>query len=123
MTTRLTTAQALVRFLSQQYTERDGVERRLFAGAFGIFGHGNVAGVGQALLQARVQTEDGAEGDDVLGDGADVRAEVDDADRFAQSDETGDELRTYITRAAGDENDLIADFHENDSQRMKQPQP
>ncbi len=47
----LTTAQALVRFLAQQYTERDGMERRLFAGAFGIFGHGNVAGIGQALQQ------------------------------------------------------------------------
>ena len=50
-TVRLTTAQALVRFLANQYVERDGVEQRLFAGAFGIFGHGNVAGVGQALLQ------------------------------------------------------------------------
>ncbi len=44
-------AQALVRFLANQYTERDGVEQRLFAGCFGIFGHGNVAGVGQALQQ------------------------------------------------------------------------
>ncbi len=51
MTTRLTVAQALVRFLSQQYTERDGVQRRLFAGCFGIFGHGNLAGMGQALRQ------------------------------------------------------------------------
>ena len=50
-TIRLTTAQALVRFLSEQYVERDGVERRFFAGVFGIFGHGNVAGVGQALHQ------------------------------------------------------------------------
>ncbi|HEX2183252.1 MAG TPA: 3D-(3,5/4)-trihydroxycyclohexane-1,2-dione acylhydrolase (decyclizing), partial [Rubrobacteraceae bacterium] len=50
-TVRLTTAQALVRFLASQYVERDGVERRLFAGCFGIFGHGNVAGVGQALQQ------------------------------------------------------------------------
>ena len=50
-TIRLTTAQALVRFLANQYVERDGVEQRLFAGAFGIFGHGNVAGVGQALHQ------------------------------------------------------------------------
>ncbi|MBA2691460.1 MAG: 3D-(3,5/4)-trihydroxycyclohexane-1,2-dione acylhydrolase (decyclizing), partial [Rubrobacter sp.] len=48
-TARLTTAQALVRFLANQYTERDGVEQRFFAGCFGIFGHGNVAGVGQAL--------------------------------------------------------------------------
>jgi 3D-(3,5/4)-trihydroxycyclohexane-1,2-dione acylhydrolase (decyclizing) len=44
-------AQALVRFLARQYVERDGVEERFFAGCFGIFGHGNVAGVGQALQQ------------------------------------------------------------------------
>jgi len=48
-TVRLMMAQALVRFLTEQYVERDGIERRLFAGCFGIFGHGNVAGVGQAL--------------------------------------------------------------------------
>ena len=48
---RLTVAQALIRFLANQHTERDGVEQRLIAGCFGIFGHGNVAGVGQALLQ------------------------------------------------------------------------
>ena len=47
-------AQALVRFLTEQYVERDGIERRLFAGCFGIFGHGNVAGVGQALQQYSV---------------------------------------------------------------------
>ena len=50
-TIRLTTAQALVRFLANQYVERDGVEHRFFAGCFGIFGHGNVAGLGQALQQ------------------------------------------------------------------------
>ena len=49
---RLTVAQALVRFLANQHTERDGHRQRLVAGCFGIFGHGNVAGVGQALLQA-----------------------------------------------------------------------
>jgi 3D-(3,5/4)-trihydroxycyclohexane-1,2-dione acylhydrolase (decyclizing) len=48
---RLTVAQALIRFLSVQYSERDGVEQRLVGGCFGIFGHGNVAGVGQALLE------------------------------------------------------------------------
>ena len=48
-TIRLTTAQALVRFLSNQYIERDGIERRMFGGMFGIFGHGNVSGIGQAL--------------------------------------------------------------------------
>jgi 3D-(3,5/4)-trihydroxycyclohexane-1,2-dione acylhydrolase (decyclizing) len=50
--TRLTVAQALVRFLANQHTERDGVRQRLFAGCFGIFGHGNLAGMGQALLEA-----------------------------------------------------------------------
>jgi 3D-(3,5/4)-trihydroxycyclohexane-1,2-dione acylhydrolase (decyclizing) len=53
-TIRLTVAQAIVEFLSVQYSERDGVEQRLFAGCFGIFGHGNVAGIGQALLQAEI---------------------------------------------------------------------
>ena len=48
---RLTVAQAIVRFLAAQHTERDGEQRRLIAGCFGIFGHGNVAGIGQALLQ------------------------------------------------------------------------
>ncbi|MFJ2016215.1 thiamine pyrophosphate-dependent enzyme [Streptomyces nodosus] len=48
-TARLTVAQALVRFLAAQYTERDGVRRRLIAATWGVFGHGNVAGVGQAL--------------------------------------------------------------------------
>jgi 3D-(3,5/4)-trihydroxycyclohexane-1,2-dione acylhydrolase (decyclizing) len=48
---RLTTAQALVRFLAAQQVERDGERRRFFAGCFGIFGHGNVAGIGQALYE------------------------------------------------------------------------
>jgi 3D-(3,5/4)-trihydroxycyclohexane-1,2-dione acylhydrolase (decyclizing) len=48
---RLTAAQALVRFLSAQRVERDGVEQRFFAGCFGIFGHGNVAGIGEALYE------------------------------------------------------------------------
>ena len=50
---RLTVAQAVVRFLANQWTERDGVEQRTIAGCLGIFGHGNVAGIGQALLQAQ----------------------------------------------------------------------
>ncbi len=49
--TRLTMAQALVRFLSVQFSERDGRRQAFFAGMFGIFGHGNVAGIGQALDQ------------------------------------------------------------------------
>ncbi|MWA07643.1 3D-(3,5/4)-trihydroxycyclohexane-1,2-dione acylhydrolase (decyclizing), partial [Actinomadura sp. LD22] len=48
---RLTVGQALVRFLAAQWSERDGEERRFFPGCFGIFGHGNVAGIGQALLE------------------------------------------------------------------------
>src|SRR5438093_2243098 len=52
MSVRLTTAQALVRFLAQQYVERDGVEHRFFGGCFGIFGHGNVAGIGEALYES-----------------------------------------------------------------------
>lgn len=48
-TIRLTTAQALVKFLNQQYVEFDGVEQPMFEGIFGIFGHGNVVGIGQAL--------------------------------------------------------------------------
>ena len=51
MTIRLTVAQALVRFLAVQFTERDGERRRLIGATWGIFGHGNVAGLGQALLQ------------------------------------------------------------------------
>src|SRR5690348_6725400 len=51
--TRLTVAQALVRFLVAQHTERDGRRERLIAGCYGIFGHGNVAGLGQALHQHR----------------------------------------------------------------------
>ncbi|MGA2421461.1 MAG: 3D-(3,5/4)-trihydroxycyclohexane-1,2-dione acylhydrolase (decyclizing) [Candidatus Acidiferrum sp.] len=51
MNCRLTVAQAIVRFLQQQYSARDGKEFRFFAGCFGIFGHGNVAGMGQALEQ------------------------------------------------------------------------
>lgn len=50
-TRRLTTAQALIAFLQNQFVERDGDELQFFAGVWGIFGHGNVAGVGQALQQ------------------------------------------------------------------------
>ncbi|MEU1461630.1 3D-(3,5/4)-trihydroxycyclohexane-1,2-dione acylhydrolase (decyclizing) [Streptomyces sp. NPDC005727] len=51
MTIRLTVAQALVRFLAAQHTERDGERRRLIGATWGIFGHGNVAGLGQALVE------------------------------------------------------------------------
>ena len=50
-TQRLTMAQAVIAFLKNQYVERDGREQLFFAGCFGIFGHGNIAGIGQALQQ------------------------------------------------------------------------
>lgn len=53
-TVHLTVAQATIRFLANQYVERDGERTKFFAGCFGIFGHGNVAGLGQALLQAEI---------------------------------------------------------------------
>src|SRR6185503_9626280 len=55
-TQRLTTAQALIRFLLNQYVARDGNERSFFGGVWGIFGHGNVAGIGQALQQTPALT-------------------------------------------------------------------
>ncbi len=53
-TIRLTVGQAIVRFLAAQRSERDGAQHRLIVGCFGIFGHGNVAGVGEALLAAEL---------------------------------------------------------------------
>jgi 3D-(3,5/4)-trihydroxycyclohexane-1,2-dione acylhydrolase (decyclizing) len=50
-TVRLTMAQALIKYLTKQYVERDGEEQPFFAGCFGIFGHGCVSGIGQALQQ------------------------------------------------------------------------
>ena len=50
-TKRLTVAQATIEYLKNQYVERDGVQNKFFAGCFGILGHGNVAGMGQALHQ------------------------------------------------------------------------
>src|SRR5258708_8455251 len=50
-TRRLTMAQAVIAFIKNEYVERDGSEQPFFAGCFGIFGHGNVAGIGQALQQ------------------------------------------------------------------------
>ena len=51
MKRRLTVAQAVVLFLQNQYSSRDSKEHRFIEGCFGIFGHGNVAGIGQALEQ------------------------------------------------------------------------
>src|SRR3954471_18606354 len=56
-TARMTMAQGVVKFLSQQYVERDGVEQPFFAGVWGIFGHGNVAGLGQALEEMKLEVE------------------------------------------------------------------
>jgi 3D-(3,5/4)-trihydroxycyclohexane-1,2-dione acylhydrolase (decyclizing) len=58
-TVRLTVGQALVRFLAAQYSERDGTKHRLIEGCFGIFGHGNVAGLGQGLLEAELGHDGG----------------------------------------------------------------
>jgi 3D-(3,5/4)-trihydroxycyclohexane-1,2-dione acylhydrolase (decyclizing) len=62
-TIRLTVAQAVVRFLANQWSERDGERQKLFAGVFGIFGHGNVAGLGQALLQNELADSEGEQGE------------------------------------------------------------
>jgi 3D-(3,5/4)-trihydroxycyclohexane-1,2-dione acylhydrolase (decyclizing) len=59
-TIQLTVAQAVVKFLAGQYSERDGVRQRLIEGCFGIFGHGNIAGLGQALMQAEVEGDQDA---------------------------------------------------------------
>jgi len=59
---RLTVAQAVVKFLARQYSERDGLQQRLIEGCFGIFGHGNIAGLGQALMQVEVEDVRGADG-------------------------------------------------------------
>ncbi len=53
MAQRLTMAQAVIQFLRNQFVERDGRQHQFFGGCFGIFGHGNVAGIGQALYQDR----------------------------------------------------------------------
>src|SRR6201994_3132721 len=59
MTRRLTVGQAIVAFLQNQFVERDGIQHRFFEGCFGIFGHGNVAGIGQALEQAQKSSDGG----------------------------------------------------------------
>src|SRR5260370_39839981 len=51
MTGRVPTAQAIIQFLKNQFVSRDGSQDTFFAGCFGIFGHGNVAGIGQALQE------------------------------------------------------------------------
>ncbi len=65
--TRLTVAQATIRFLEAQHVERDGERHRFFAGCWGIFGHGNVAGVGQALLERQVERNETTDAQDHPG--------------------------------------------------------
>ncbi len=93
MTVRLTVAQALVRFLSVQYSERDGERQKLFAGCFGIFGHGNVAGLGQALLQAELEDPEALPY--ILA--RNEQAMVHSASAFAR---TRDRLQTYACTAS-----------------------
>src|SRR6185312_2562228 len=52
---RLTVGQALVRFVAKQYVERDGHENRFIEGFWGIFGHGNVSGLGQGIVEVAAQ--------------------------------------------------------------------
>src|SRR4029453_12201424 len=93
MKVRLTVAQALVRFLSVQYSERDGHRQKLFAGCLGIFGHGNVAGVGQALLQSELADPDALP--DILA--PNEQATVHPAWAFAR---TTNRLQTYACTAS-----------------------
>jgi 3D-(3,5/4)-trihydroxycyclohexane-1,2-dione acylhydrolase (decyclizing) len=109
-TVRLTVGQALVRYLAHQWTERDGERQKLFAGCFGIFGHGNVAGLGQGLLQAHREAADagygpgsslGAHGPDELPYllGRNEQAMVHAAVSFAR---TKDRLQTFaVTTSIG----------------------
>ena len=73
-TVRLTVAQALVRFLANHYSERDGVERRMITGTFGIFGHRNVAGWGRRSMALRLARRSGLEAVEL-----DASGDVDDA--------------------------------------------
>ncbi|WBQ03852.1 3D-(3,5/4)-trihydroxycyclohexane-1,2-dione acylhydrolase (decyclizing) [Kribbella sp. CA-293567] len=93
MTVRLTVSQALVRFLSVQYSERDGQRQKLFAGCFGIFGHGNVAGLGQALLQSELEDPEALPY--ILA--RNEQAMVHSASAFAR---TRDRLQTYACTAS-----------------------
>ncbi|MDX6262969.1 MAG: hypothetical protein QOH84_4657 [Kribbellaceae bacterium] len=93
MTVRFTVAQALVRFLSVQYSERDGQRQKLFAGCFGIFGHGNVAGLGQALLQSELEDPEALPY--ILA--RNEQAMVHSASAFAR---TRDRLQTYACTAS-----------------------
>ncbi|MGW9327193.1 3D-(3,5/4)-trihydroxycyclohexane-1,2-dione acylhydrolase (decyclizing) [Streptomyces koyangensis] len=80
---RLTTAQALIRFLSVQYSERDGERQRLIPAVWAVFGHGNVAGIGQALAEHTAERPEGT-GDLRFHQGRSEQAMVHAATGFAR---------------------------------------
>src|SRR5256885_16223521 len=90
-TVRLTVGQAIVRFLVNQWSERDGARQRFFAGCFGIFGHGNVAGLGQALLEQSLRSAD-ADGELTYHQARNEQAMVHTAVGYARM---SDRLRTF----------------------------
>jgi len=97
-TVRLTVAQATIRFLGSQWVERDGLRNKFFAGAFGIFGHGNVAGLGQALLQDEITAlEAGREPDLRYVLGRNEQAMVHSAVAYARQK---DRLQTWAVTAS-----------------------
>ncbi|KQU07711.1 3D-(3,5/4)-trihydroxycyclohexane-1,2-dione acylhydrolase (decyclizing) [Rhodococcus sp. Leaf7] len=97
-TVHLTVSQAIVKFLANQYVERDGERTKFFAGCFGIFGHGNVAGLGQALLQAEIDAvEAGTEPELPYVLGRNEQAMVHSAVGFARQK---DRLQTWAVSAS-----------------------
>jgi 3D-(3,5/4)-trihydroxycyclohexane-1,2-dione acylhydrolase (decyclizing) len=97
-TVRLTVAQATIRFLGSQWVEHDGLRNKFFAGAFGIFGHGNVAGLGQALLQDEITAlEAGREPDLRYVLGRNEQAMVHSAVAYARQK---DRLQTWAVTAS-----------------------
>ncbi|MFD7007725.1 3D-(3,5/4)-trihydroxycyclohexane-1,2-dione acylhydrolase (decyclizing) [Rhodococcus jostii] len=97
-TVHLTVAQATIRFLANQYVERDGERTKFFAGCFGIFGHGNVAGLGQALLQAEIDAvEAGTESELPYVLGRNEQAMVHSAVAYARQK---DRLQTWTVSAS-----------------------
>ncbi|MDX1601033.1 MAG: thiamine pyrophosphate-binding protein, partial [Anaerolineales bacterium] len=101
-TVRLTMAQALIRFLKAQYVARDGKEQPFFAGCFGIFGHGNVAGVGQALQETPDFRYYQARNEQAMVHTAAAFAKMNDRLRtFACTSSIGPGATNMITGAAG----------------------
>ncbi len=97
---RLTVAQAVVRFLAAQHTERDGERQRFIAGCWGIFGHGNLAGIGQALLEDELAANAADAGDRPLlryRQGRNEQAMVHAAVGYARQ---RDRLATYAVTAS-----------------------